>query len=232
MSKENRQFRDGLQLARLTGTYPAAEDMLAAAALGSRQKAILARLWISEGIPFAFRECPGLYEEARSWLAEGLQVDAKLISIAGSGRLGYSLTPRRWGESYRPASSDLDFFGVSAALFKKLRQDFERWTVDYNHGAIQPSSDSERSHWESNQSETPTNLGRGFIDSWRVPNYPEYPAFLTMNRRLYALTRMLRETDGGPNPSKNLGLRCYRDWPSYERQLKVNLGVAVSRNRT
>ncbi len=56
-------------LAALNGVYPASEEVLHAAALGPRERSVVARLWVSEGIPFAFRECPALYEEARTWLA-------------------------------------------------------------------------------------------------------------------------------------------------------------------
>ena len=81
-------FLIGPRLARLTGAYPSPPHVLEAAAEGPREKAILARLWISKGIPFAFKQCPGLYEELRQSLAERLGLDAKQISIAGSGRLG------------------------------------------------------------------------------------------------------------------------------------------------
>ena len=71
--------------------------MLQAVALGSQEQAVVARLWVSEGIPFAFRECPALYEVARAWLAEQLGLDSREISLRGSGRLGYSLSPKKMG---------------------------------------------------------------------------------------------------------------------------------------
>ena len=83
MVDETRAFAIRPQLAKLTETYPGPQDVLDAAAVGEREKAILARLWISEGIPFAFRGCPGLYEEVRDWLAKGLELDAKQISVRG-----------------------------------------------------------------------------------------------------------------------------------------------------
>ena len=138
MIDRNRAFAVGPQLAKLTGTYPRAQDLLEAAAVGQREKAILARLWISEGIPFAFRGCPGLYEEVRELLAKRLELDAKQISVAGSGRLGYSLAPTKWGEPYGEVLSDLDFFAVSEGLFARLRQDFERWRDDYGRGEAHP----------------------------------------------------------------------------------------------
>ena len=214
------------RLGELKDPYPPADEVHAAAGAGQRERVVLARLWISEGIPFAFRNCPALYEESRHWLAAGLDLDAKEISVRGSGRLGYSLAPDRWGKPYRPECSDLDFFAVSESLFQRLRGDFERWSADFTQGVVKPS-EGERPYWEDNRKGTPANVRRGFIDSWRVPNYPAYGHFSSMNRRLKELTHRLRETDAAPKPPKNLGLRCYKDWASYERQADLNLEDAA-----
>lgn len=184
------------------------------------------RLWISEGIPFAFRNCPGLYEEVRNWLAAGLELDAKQVSVAGSGRLGYSLAPKRWGDRYGSESSDLDFFAVSRSLFERLRGDFDRWKMDFTEGVVQPS-EAERRNWEANRTETPRSIRRGFIDSWRVPNRLAYGQFLRMNRRLERMSARLRTADPAPKPQKMLSLRCYRDWASYEQQVTLSLEAAV-----
>ncbi|MCY4496529.1 MAG: hypothetical protein OXC14_04520 [Rhodospirillaceae bacterium] len=214
---DNRAFGVGLRLAKLKGSYPPADQVFAAAGVGNRERAVLARLWISEGIPFAFRKCPGLYEEVRNWLAAELELDAKEISVAGSGRLGYSLAPKRWGQRYRPESSDLDFFAVSASLFERLRGDFDRWRADFTQGILRPKQGEQR-NWEANRMETPRSIGRGFIDSWRVPNRLAYGEFLRMNRRLEELSVRLRRTEPAPKPPKAPSLRCYRDWGSYERR--------------
>ena len=226
MEKDSSALRVGRRLAKLTGAYPRADEVFAAAGVGKRERAVLARLWISEGIPFAFRKCPGLYEEVRNWLAVGLELDAKQISVAGSGRLGYSLAPNRWGERYRSGSSDLDFFAVSASLFESLQGDFERWRADYMRGAVQPS-EGERRFWDANRMEAPRSIGRGFIDSWRVPNRVDYRQFLKMNRQLEELSTKLRKADPAPKPPKALSLRCYRDWDSYEQQLNLSLEAVL-----
>ena len=225
-----RAFAIGPHLAKVTGAYPRPQDVLAAAAVGQREKAILARLWMSEGIPFAFKSCPGLYEAARDWLAKGLELDAKQISMGGSGRLGYSLAPKRWGEPYRAISSDLDLFAVSGRLFERLREDFERWRDDYARGDAQPGTDRERCDWDANRKETADRIRRGFIDSIRVPNRQRYGVFLTMNSCLAELKAKLHKTDIGPKPRKRLTLRCYRDWHSYELQMIVNLRAAVDKS--
>lgn len=226
MERDVRALRVGPRLSRLTGAYPPADQVFAAAGVGQRERAVLARLWISEGIPYAFRQCPGLYEEVRNWLAAGLELDAKCISVAGSGRLGYSLASKRWGDRYRPDSSDLDFFAVSASLFERLRGDFERWNIDYTEGDLQPPR-GDRKSWDDNRRETPGSIGRGFIDSWRVPNREVYRQFLGMNRRLEGLFDRLRSADAAPKPPKVPDLRCYRDWGSYERQVSLSLKFAV-----
>lgn len=231
MKKNNRTFGVGPRLAKLTGLYPPPDQVFAAAGVGDRERAVLARLWISEGIPFAFRKCPGLYEEVRHWMAAGLGLDAKEISVAGSGRLGYSLTPDRWGNPYRAESSDLDFFAVSASLFDRLRGDFERWRADFAKGVVHPSTARQRGHWEANRTETPRNVRAGFIDSWRVPNCSAYGEFLRMNRRLDELAARLRKTDLAPTPPGASSLRCYRDWGSYERQVSLSLAASVRPQR-
>ena len=214
-------------LAKLTGAYPSPQDVLEAAAEGNRAQAILARLWISEGIPFAFRNCPGLYEEFRVSLAERLKLDAKQISVAGSGRLGYSLAPKKWGEDYQEVASDLDLFAVSEGLFQRLCEDFKRWRDDYDRGDVEPEKKRDQYYWNTNLKETPGTIRKGFVDSIRVPNLERYGMFLAMNRCLEDLSSKLQKADEGPKPRDTLSLRCYRDWPSYEGQMVISLGAVV-----
>ena len=217
-------------LAALSGAYPASEDVLQAVALGPQERSVVARLWVSEGIPFAFRECPALYEEARTWLAKRLGLDPKEISMGGSGRLGYSLAPAKWGEAYSPRSSDLDVFAVSERLFDGLRGDFKHWSDDYDNSAVVPTKE-EREYWRANRKEAPGCIDSGFLDSWRVPNRTAYPVFLKTNSCLAELSVKLLKTDAGPKSQRRLSLRCYRDWRSCARQLSLSLETAANRNR-
>ncbi len=227
MAEGTKAFVIDPQLAKLMGAYPCPQDLLSAAAAGPRERAILARLWISEGIPFAFSRCPGVYEEVRDSLAKRLRLDAKQISMVGSGRIGYSLAPKKWGEEYRAESSDLDLFAVSERLFERLREDFERWRDDYARGDIQPSTGQERFYWNANRRETPISIQRGFIDSIRVPNRQRYAVFLAMNSCLADVRLKLLEAGEGPKPRSRLTLRCYRHWDSCELQMTISLKAVV-----
>lgn len=220
-------FAAGPGLGKLRGPYPEAQDVLEAASEGQREKSILARLWISEGIPFAFKDCPGLYEEFRTLLANRLDIDGKQISVAGSGRLGYSLAPEKWGEAYQPAASDLDWFAVSEELFERFYKDFERWRADYDGGAIEPKTEIQRFYWNANRDETPKQISKGFVDSYRVPNWKRYGVFLATNSCLENLRIDLRKANEAPKPPPQLSLRCYRDWTAYERQMGISLKAVV-----
>ncbi len=227
MVDSSRAFAIGSQLTKLTGAYPRSQDVLEAATEGQREKAILARLWVSEGIPFAFRRCPAWYEEVRYLLAKKLEIDAKQISVAGSGRLGYSLAPKTWGKPYEIKSFDLDLFAVSEGLFERLREDFERWADDYAGGEAEPYTKKEKEYWDANRIETPRDIRRGFIGSIRVPNRQPYGAFLAMNDCLAEIWGKLQNSDEGPKPKQRLTIRCYKDCSSYERQMSYSLQTVV-----
>ena len=95
-------FRIATPLAKLSDQYPDAKSVVDAASEGGEQARIaLARLWLSEGIPFAFRKCPALYEAVRTWLSSRLAVEAKAINLTGSARLGSSLSPKKLGKPFR-----------------------------------------------------------------------------------------------------------------------------------
>lgn len=143
-------FRIAASLAKLTDPYVSATALLQAARVGGEQARVgIARLWLSEGIPFAFRNCPAIYESVRSWLSTRLDVHAKEINLTGSARLGSSIAPGKIGKPFDDAS-DLDLFIVSEVLFGRLKEDFLRWSFDLESGAAKPRNDREAGFWADN----------------------------------------------------------------------------------
>ena len=72
------------------------------------------RLWVTEGIPAAFRRTPIHYENLREWLSGRLGVHPKSITVIGSGRIGYSMAaPPEFGKKFTPMESDLDLSLIS-----------------------------------------------------------------------------------------------------------------------
>lgn len=124
-------------LEEIMGTYPDAKLIHKVAINGSESARIaLARLWLSEGIPYAFKDCPGVYEEMRSWTGSRLSINPKEISISGSARLGQSLAPQKLGKKF-DEKSDLDIFIVSHDLFERLKEDYNKRAYDFESGALE-----------------------------------------------------------------------------------------------
>ena len=143
-----RPFAVPSTLESINHAYPTAEEIAIASRFGgSKARLALARLWLSEGIPYAFHARPAVYEEVRFWMAARIGIDPKEISIVGSARIGQSLSPDNIGKPFGD-SSDLDFLAVSNSLFKDLVEDFNKWAYDYESHALSPRNERERRFWD------------------------------------------------------------------------------------
>ena len=209
-------------MANLQNPFPSALTLLHVARIGGHEARIaLAQLWITEGIPFAFRECPVLYDSVRSWLSKGLNVNAKEISITGSGRIGESLNPQRIGRPFGP-TSDLDLFVVSGKLFNLFRDEFYRWSEDYECGAVRPRSKQEEKYWKDNKARGPNVIRLGFIDVKMIPPWKRYQMAQTTANCMWQLVEKLKFTNKGPKPSR-ASVRVYADWDSLVKRVSYNL---------
>ena len=109
-------------LVHLRDPYPHPCCVVDIARRGREQaRIVIARLWLTEGIPYVFRQCPAVYESMRSWLSVRLEVHAKEIGLVGSARLGRSLAPVKLGQPFLDHHSDLDLFTVSTGLFREAK---------------------------------------------------------------------------------------------------------------
>jgi hypothetical protein len=73
--------------------------------------------YLLTGTPFAFEAEPQNYDLFRSVLANALRVQQNDVTVVGSGRIGFSLDPSRYGNPYSPTTSDIDTVIVNAELF-------------------------------------------------------------------------------------------------------------------
>ena len=223
-------FNTPKALDSLIDTYPPVETIVEAIKAGDRDTySALARLWLSEGIPYCFRFRPAIYEGMRTWLSQQLQVHAKEITLIGSGRQGFSLSPdenlgRRFGEY-----SDLDLTAVSSVLFEQLKRAFNRWRADYLAGIVSPRHTQEKIYWQDNAMRVPSNLSRGFIDPYKIPTFNRYPEAQDTVNILYRAHEKLKATAGAPFV-RRISLRVYRDWNSFIRQFSINLEALLKMN--
>jgi hypothetical protein len=155
---------------RIISSFPDAEILKESTRSMTHDERIgLLRLWVSEGIPFAFSGAPMLYESIRGWLASRLEIHPKTITLIGSARLGYSLAPSpKYGRPFGE-TSDLDFSAITPDLFTQLAADFERWQADLTAGTVHPRSSIEENYWKENGQRLPKNIANGFIDPNKIP---------------------------------------------------------------
>lgn len=215
-------FKVSPHLSTLLDSYPDVKLIVDAAKNGGDlSKAAIARLWLSEGIPFAFRKTPALYEVIRVWLGNRLDVEPKEIHLCGSARIGQSLAPNKIGKVFGE-HSDLDLFVVSESLFGQVRTDFNKWSYDFETGQVNPGNEKERMFWVENNSRGHKNLQRGFLDSIIVPNRTAYPAITNISQTMWLLKEKLDITEDAPS-IKSASVRCYKNWGSYVRQIVLSL---------
>lgn len=219
-------FKVSEHLNELTNPYPEGTQLLQIVArIGPADREAIVRLWVSEGIPFAFKGVPALYEALRGWLGARLNVHPKTVTLIGSGRLGSSLGPPP--DSGRPFGehSDLDWSAVSGELFGACSAEFDMWATQYKERSVHPRNSRESMYWDENLRRVPGNIRRGFIDPFKIPSWIIYPTAQKVAQTLSYLTRAMRTTPGAPSITKS-SLRVYRDWPSFVRQVSLNLEYA------
>jgi hypothetical protein len=181
------------------------------------------RQWVSEGIPFAFRERPLIYEHLRSWMGHRLQVEPRNITVIGSGRLGWSLSPgKKFGKPY-DASRDLDFAVISDRLFANVVADFELWKSKIDRGEERFLDSDGRKSMDI----LPSNIRRGLIDAYKIDyhRYLEHVVIVT-NTQSYALQK-LQSTERAPTASR-VSIRVYADFNAFFQQMKLNLDCTLS----
>ena len=219
-----RAFKVKYPLQKLVEHYPHPKLLLRVAREGGEEaQSVIARLWLSEGIPYVFLTCPAVYDTMRYWLGERLEVHPKEIGLVGSAHLGKSLKPCKIGTPFIPNESDLDLFIVSKNLFERLKTDFFAWSCDFKNGKIKPSYKWEsRHHWKNLNKEVSKNIKRGFIDAYKIPSRVEYPTVWKVQFTMERLVKRLKSTHNSPRPGR-ASIRCYDSWDSSVQQKSLNL---------
>lgn len=191
----------------------------------STERLGIIRLWMTEGIPYAFKEHPLLYEEIREFIAKGINVDAKDITIVGSARIGYSLSKHEWGRPFN-SNSDFDFTIVSNDLYKAIVGDFQRWVKDIELKRTLPKDVTEMSVWLNNIKYLDEKIPTGFIQVKFIPYHKNYPTVKKCLDTIWLLRKKLDLTQIAPRVS-DASIRVYSSWKACIHQLQINIKSAL-----
>jgi len=195
----------------LSNGYPNPNSWSVDVAIHKRDIYRFAQQWLTEGIPFCFRDEPMVYERAREKIARALSESPKHISLTGSGRLGYSL-----GSAFGAAfgdKSDLDLFIVSPDLFNKLAVDGRLFAGRVKSGDAVPKSDTEKKYWFDTADKMEAYLSKYYIDHKLIPRAERYPAVTLISKSLSNFESNLWINSNQKRRWKT-SVRVYRDWNS------------------
>ncbi len=145
----------------------------------------------------------------------------KNITMIGSGRFGFSLSPSSYGKAF-DERSDLDLTLISAVIFNRLSDDYHAWERDYKLGIIRPAN-GERERWENNLGEVKKNIERGFIDVNRIPT--KYPMVIKTMSALDELNQILRMRE--ILTVKRISARTFKDWDAATKHFRLNLDYTI-----
>lgn len=210
---------------KLIERYPSSPNFREATKmLDEKGKEFLLRAFITEGIPAAFQESPLYFENIREFIAESLNIHPKNVILIGSARLGYSITPQRYGKEVNE-KSDLDFCIISSFLFKESKDVFNRWKKDFERNKISFSV-SEEQYWKENLYEVcPANIRNGFLDVNKVSN--QYLLSSKMSKICEYVNKEINKSNNYIRPQKGISLRIYKDWESFFVQNVLNLNYTL-----
>jgi len=212
--------------ALLKSVYPSAEDIKTVFTKSSEtERHGILRLWITEGIPFAFKENPLLYEEMRTFIGKGVFVNPKEVTLVGSARIGYSLKKKVWGKDFTN-KSDLDFTIISSDLYKKLILDFQKWSGDFASGKITPLTAHQNQNWLKSIITIDENIPKGYINTKDLFSHANYLNVKNCYRTMTRLKERLELTNNSPS-IEDASIRVYSDWKSCIRQLEINFKTAL-----
>jgi len=183
------------------------------------------RLWITEGIPFAFKDYPLLYEDARAFIASGVKVETKEVSLVGSARIGYSLSKHKWGRPFS-INSDFDFTIVSNKLYASIVGDFQKWVKDLETGQYLPKDEKSMDIWLSNIRYLDEQIPKGFIQTKMIPYHINYPAVKHCYDTIYLFKKRWGITETAPRIS-DASIRVYSSWKSCVNQIYINFISAL-----
>jgi hypothetical protein len=184
------------------------------------------RLWITEGIPYAFKENPLLYEEIRTFVAKGVKVHPKEVTLVGSARIGYSLKPKVWGRNFTK-DSDLDFTIISNELYTRLVKDFQKWVGDIESRRIIPRTPNQLKSWLGSIETLNLNINKGFIYTKNLFPHRSYPTVAQSYSTMNNLKDRLSATPNCPKLS-DLSIRIYSSWNTCIRQIQINLKSSLN----
>jgi hypothetical protein len=189
--------------------------------INAKEQESFLRYYIINNSPFLFKTNPLLFEQITQYLADKLEINASEVKLIGSAKTGFSISyPPNYGNPFTK-KSDLDFSIVSENVFIQLEEEFNSWANQYRNKVITAKTDHIKRIWDANLFEVPKyQLKNDLIDTYKIPNWNEFPIAKTINGSLSLIVLHLKNKYS--IEVKSASARVYRSWNTFARQIKLN----------
>ncbi len=176
--------------------------------------------YIINNRPYLFQNNPILFEQLTLYIADKLGINPSEVKLIGSAKTGFSMSNiPEYGKPFSK-NSDLDFSIINENIFYSLKDEFDTWADQYKKKSITPNNERQKFFWDDNLIKIPIQLRRGHIDSYKIPNWYEFPFAQKINNSLSLIVINLKDIYS--IEVKGASARVYQSWNTFARQIKIN----------
>lgn len=183
------------------------------------QKGFLNHYFV-DGRAAALRECPLLYDQIISYMAEVAHVPVSHVKIVGSFKLGFC-SGEAFGRAYS-SNSDIDMTIFDEHLFKTLTKEYDSWKSAFENGECVPHSQRECTIWNDNVRILHSKISRGFIDTYMLPNRLICPTIMKLHNAAYLIEYKLMEYHNHSIKKNGVSIRVYKTYEDFISTLLYN----------
>ncbi|MFC0344269.1 hypothetical protein [Epilithonimonas hispanica] len=186
--------------------------------LNENEKKSLLNFLVISNFCHAFKVKPLIYEQITQYIEDKFDVKKNCIVLIGSAKTGFAIDPNNYGRKFSE-NSDLDFAIVDEKLFEKCVIDFKLWKNKTEHNEYDEKQKNK--FWDENQNNLKHQIKKGFIDTYKIPNFIEFSTTQQINQSLSLIVINLENIQN--MKVKQASARIYKDWDTFQRQLKTNI---------
>lgn len=186
--------------------------------LDENEKKSLLNFLIISNFCHAFKVKPLIYEQITQYISDKFTVKKNQIILLGSAKTGFAIDPTNYGRKFSE-NSDLDFAIIDSNLFESCCNDFRLWKTKTENNQYEEKLKNK--YWNDNQINLKHQIKKGFIDTYKIPNFTEFRTTQQINHSLSLIVINLENLQR--IKVKEASVRVYKDWDTFQRQLKVNI---------
>jgi hypothetical protein len=186
----------------------------------------LVQTHILDGVPAVLSIDRDSYQSIRASFASTVGASADDITIVGSAKLGYSLTPETFGSPFT-SQSDIDIVVVNPQIYDRLWWLLSSWSFPWRPGGWP----NEKRNWARDRLE---RAFHGWIEPelffyWELGRRVTPPALRDVRVEWFNALKQLSQN--APLAGHDCQARIYRSWPHAARYHEWSLNQVLSQVR-